>query len=138
MNIDVFRPRAVLSLRFIVWGAVIGSLSLTGCMSLSSRAVNMAEPDIDTDRYQLTVGNLTSKEGCRFDYRLYEPQAGVADDTLVIIGHGFLRHQNTLVGLARNLANSGYRTATLNFCNMQPWNGHHRRNVFMPATQPVH
>ena len=46
-----------------------------------------------------------------------------------MLGHGFLRDQDRLVALSRALANAGIRTVTLNFCNMQPWNGNHQANA---------
>jgi pimeloyl-ACP methyl ester carboxylesterase len=38
-----------------------------------------------------------------------------------LLGHGFLRDQRRMQGLAIDLAALGLPTATLDFCNMRPW-----------------
>lgn len=102
-------------------------LMLGGCIALNSRQ-SPAQPVAGVDRYQLSELTGQSPSGCEFSYRLYQPDAA-RTDTYVIVGHGFLRKQDRHVDLAKALANQGVPVATLNFCNMKPWNGHHERNA---------
>ena len=103
-----------------------------GCLAPNARDGGAAMPRAELDRYRLQTGEARSLAGCRYDYRVYAP-AGRADAdeavATVVLGHGFLRDQDTLVGLARALANAGFRAVTLDFCNMRPWNGRHRENA---------
>ena len=116
-----------------------------GCLVPNVRTDAPAAPRADADAYRLIGGEARSLAGCRYDYRVYEPSraAGASTGTgtgtgtgtergrrtvTVALGHGFLRDQDTLVELARALANAGHRALTLDFCNMRPWNGHHARN----------
>ena len=116
--------------------ALLGGLALValplGCLVPNVRTDAPALPVAERDAYRLLGGEARSLAGCRYDYRVYEPSraagAGTADTVTVALGHGFLRDQDTLVGLARALANAGHRALTLDFCNMRPWNGHHVRN----------
>ena len=101
---------------------------LAGCLGLGADPADRPEPRPALDAYRLERAEARSLAGCRYDYRVFEPAAG-APATAVILGHGFLRDQDRLVGLARALANAGHRTVTLDFCNMRPWNGHHARNA---------
>jgi len=73
-------------------------------------------------------GTLTSRFGCTFGYRLYQP-GEPASDHLVIIGHGFLRSQDQMTGLAVAAAAAGMPAATIDYCNSRPWRGGHRRNA---------
>ncbi|MBO8084574.1 MULTISPECIES: alpha/beta hydrolase [Marichromatium] len=59
--------------------------------------------------------------------RLY-PGTGARAGDLVVLGHGFLRKQSTLAGLARTLAAAGVDCATLDFTAQRPWDGAHLRN----------
>ncbi len=89
---------------------------------------SLASPQSDADTYSLTEQSASSQFGCRFDYRIYQPdQPRTA--TSVILGHGFLRDQDNMVELSRAVANAGIRIVTLDFCNMRVWNGHHQRNA---------
>lgn len=102
-------------------------LMVSACISPSDGA-SMAMPRAGEDHYTLSEQSAQSASGCRFDYRVYNPiQARTT--TSILLGHGFLRNQNNMVGLSRELANSGIKVVTLNFCNMRPWNGHHLRNA---------
>ena len=107
-----------------------------GCLAPNARDAEPALPRAELDRYRLTTGEARSLAGCRYAYRVYEPIRPAGDDpvraagtTTVLLGHGFLRDQDTLVDLARALANAGHPTATLDFCNMRPWSGNHERNA---------
>ena len=105
-----------------------------GCLAPGTRGDAAAEPRASVDRYRLESGEARSVAGCRYAYRVYEPTAAGtaaagATPPTVLLGHGFLRDQDTLIDLARALADVGVRVATLNFCNMRPWNGHHARNA---------
>ena len=101
-------------------------VSLAGCSASGPRGERAAAPREGIDRYRLLAGESRSLAGCRYAYRVYEPAEARAT---VMLGHGFLRDQDRLVDLARALANAGFRAVTLDFCNMRPWNGHHRRNA---------
>ena len=99
-----------------------------GCLAPNARDAGPALPRAELDRYRLTTGEARSLAGCRYAYRVYEPVRAAGRAT-VLLGHGFLRDQDTLVDLARALANAGFPTATLDFCNMRPWSGNHERNA---------
>jgi len=73
-------------------------------------------------------GTVASRFGCRFGYRLYQLSEPASDD-LVIIGHGFLREQDRMNGLAIAAATAGIPAATIDYCNSRPWRGGHRRNA---------
>ena len=89
---------------------------------------NSASPRAELDKYTLQDSTARSLAGCQFDYRIFQP-AEATTSTSVIIGHGFLRNQDNMIGLSRALANRGIPAITLDFCNMRPWNGHHQRNA---------
>jgi len=104
------------------------TLLLTGgCLSVGE-GLSTANPRASIDHYQLLEKSASSSSGCQFDYRVYRPVMP-ATGTSLIIGHGFLRDQDTMVGLSRALANLGVQVVTLDFCNMRPWNGHHQKNA---------
>ena len=98
---------------------------LAGCLSLGGLSV--AVPRSDLDSYALIEESQRSVTGCTFDYRLYQP-ANPQTQTSIMLGHGFLRDQDNLVGLSRALANHGIPVVTLDFCNMRLWNGNHESN----------
>ncbi|NEX18461.1 MAG: hypothetical protein C1943_18125 [Halochromatium sp.] len=108
-------------------------LALVGCSSLilapSDSAVQLADPGLDGRRP--VEGVLSSATGCSIHYRLYKPAvAGTSAQasTLVILGHGFLRSQARMAGLAETIAAAGIPVATLDFCNMRFWDGQHQQN----------
>ena len=98
---------------------------LSACISLGGQSV--AVPRADIDSYVLIEESQRSVTGCTFDYRLYQP-VNPQTQTSIMLGHGFLRDQDNLVGLSRALANHGIPVITLNFCNMRLWNGNHESN----------
>jgi pimeloyl-ACP methyl ester carboxylesterase len=73
------------------------------------------------------AGSLESTSGCRIDTLLYRPERP-RTDALVVLGHGFLRDQGRMAGLAEALARAGIRTVTLDFCNSRFWDGRHVQN----------
>lgn len=109
------------------WIAFVAALLGAGCVALGVSTVEDDTLPGAADRYRIETGELESEAGCRFEYRLYEPDA--AAGSTVLIGHGFLRDQATMSGLAAALARHGMRAATLDFCSMRFWNGHHARNA---------
>ncbi len=72
-------------------------------------------------------GIQPSRTGCMMHYTRYRP-AGAQGGDLVVLGHGFLRSEARMAGLALALAEAGVATVTLDFCNDRLWNGHHIRN----------
>ena len=113
-----------------VFVLLIGLSSGAGCVVTGKAEKGFAAPRAGTDTYRLETRRMTSSSGCRFDYRLYRPiELDGPPSKLVVIGHGFLRHQDTMTGLARSLANNGIPSLTLQFCSMRPWNGNHRMNA---------
>ncbi len=106
---------------------LLSLLFLGGC-ALGGTQKNLAQPIAKQDTYTLAENSGVSTSGCRFDFRQYIPQRP-STATTIILGHGFLRDQNNLIHISRALANEGIPVATLNFCNMRLWNGHHRRNA---------
>jgi len=105
---------------------ILPALLLFGCLSLGAAPPALTSRD-GLDRWSLRQDTMRSLAGCRYDYRVFEPSD--APRSVVLLGHGFLRDQDTLIDLAAALANAGHRAVTLDFCNMRPWNGHHRRNA---------
>ncbi|KXX65526.1 hypothetical protein AY586_01400 [Marichromatium gracile] len=71
------------------------------------------------------VRDTTDRDGTVV--RFY-PGTGARAGDLVVLGHGFLRDQSTLAGLARTLAAAGVDCATLDFTAQRPWDGAHLRN----------
>lgn len=73
--------------------------------------------------------SIRGTTGCRLNYRLYTPAQPIQDQsTLVVVGHGFLRGVEQMDGLARRIASTGLRTASVGFCNSRIWGGRHREN----------
>lgn len=112
--------------------SLLSVLPLCACLSTGGGPRGVALPQEGVDLFQLVEGEMQSAAGCLFDYRVFVPTTlnTAAVDSLVVIGHGFLRHQDTMSNLARHIANEGHRVSTLEFCNMRPWNGHHVDNGF--------
>lgn len=111
--------------------AAIGlGLVLAGCSALLRTVDDGAEPTtaaaLPAD-VRAETGALRSSSGCRLDYRLYRPERH-SGDALVVLGHGFLRSQARMTDLAAALAADGIAVATLDFCNMSPWDGGHVQN----------
>lgn len=73
------------------------------------------------------TGTVRSATGCSLEYRLYRPSVPAAEG-IVVLAHGFLRSQERMEGMARALAAAGLTTATVDFCNMHPWDGGHYQN----------
>lgn len=120
---------------------VLGLLTLMGCSSLILQTEPISKPAAASLELKPMTGRLSSATGCTLDFRLYEPNAQrlpeVAGETppkrvrkpaLVILGHGFLRSQARMIGLAEALARRGIPVATLDFCNMRVWDGRHHQN----------
>lgn len=74
------------------------------------------------------TGVLASQSGCLFDYDLYRP-AGTSGAAQVVLAHGFLRNRERMQDLARALAKAGFATASIDLCNMRPWDGAHEANA---------
>ena len=80
---------------------------------------------------------FASVSGCAIEARLFHPVAEGRDatdtrpeiDTLVVLAHGFLRHQRRMHDLAGRIAASGIPVATLSFCTSKPWRGGHAENA---------
>lgn len=117
MNTDISKVVLLLSLMTIIAGCAIPGASQPS-----------AVPRSHLDNYSLTQSTLYSDTGCAFDYRVYEPHKSISQSS-VILGHGFLRDQDNLISLSRELANHGIRVVTLDFCNMRLWNGNHLQNA---------
>ncbi|MFK7997516.1 MAG: alpha/beta hydrolase [Granulosicoccus sp.] len=102
-------------------------LMLSGCLSMMGDGP-VASPRAERDNYVLEEQIHISASGCHYEYRMYQPNQP-RTDTSVMLGHGFLRDQDTMIGLSRAIANQGIRVVTLDFCSMRLWNGHHRSNA---------
>jgi hypothetical protein len=66
--------------------------------------------------------------GMKLSYSLSTPDAPVTD-ALVVLGHGFLRGKERMMGLADHLASHGLRVAVPDFRHSRPWAGRHRENA---------
>ena len=106
---------------------LIPPLLMGGCLSMGSQ-IDSDSLQPEADSYTLSEHSAISKTGCSFDYRTYQPTRAKSA-TSIIIGHGFLRDQNNMAGLSRALAKRGIPVITLDFCNMQAWNGNHETNA---------
>jgi len=116
-----------MALPFTKIAIVLGlTATLMGCVSLAGSP--SAHPRADKDQYSLVEKSARSHSGCTFDYRIYEPLNPISGAS-VMLGHGFLRDQDNLIGLGQAMANQGIRVVTLDFCNMRPWNGNHALNA---------
>lgn len=113
---------------------LLTSLLLEGC---EGRPVKDPEPvGLRTDRpatvsipdITIEPGQMRSATGCLFDYSIYHTggDKGAVD---VVLAHGFLRDRARMDGLARALSAAGFTTATIDLCNMRPWDGAHRANA---------
>ncbi len=74
------------------------------------------------------ISERKARHGCHYQTIHRQPLLQHTTFT-VVMGHGFMRNQRYLTDLASALANAGVPIVTLDFCNMKPWNGHHRRNA---------
>lgn len=117
-------PRSLaLPVLTVLLSLVVG---MGGCQSRRADIASPA-PRPGIDQWSLRTGSARSVTGCRYEYRVFEPAGSAA--LSVVLGHGFLRDQDRMVGLARALVDAGHRTITLDFCSMRPWNGHHVDNA---------
>ncbi|WP_245535797.1 alpha/beta hydrolase [Thiorhodococcus drewsii] len=112
-------------------------LALAGCFGPLLQ-VEPGQPRVDavekavrfgSSPIAVETGAIASRTGCALDYSLYRPDAARTGD-LVILGHGFLRSRDRMAGLAESLASTGLSVATLDFCNVRPWDGSHVQNGF--------
>ena len=111
------------------WFCLAGlSVVMLLCVSACSTAVSYPVAEESSTRYQRTVSNNKSRHGCYYKTVYRQPHQSTVSFT-VVLGHGFLRSQRYLHNLAIAIASAGVPVATLDFCNMKPWNGHHRRNA---------
>lgn len=72
-------------------------------------------------------GILVSSTGCEVTYTYFMPRE-VANDVLVVLGHGFMRSKKRMAPLAQHLSSWGLSVVNLEFCNSQFWAGNHDRN----------
>ena len=106
-------------------------LVMAGCSAPLRRDVPPAHLGLErpsVSGIQIDEGSLTSIGGCELHYRVYRPRR-LAVRALAVIGHGFLRRQERMAGLALALADAGISAATLDFCRPRPWAGGHYRNA---------
>ncbi len=96
------------------------AVAVPGCPARVTR-------DQPTGTLAPAAGSLQSVTGCQIDTRLFSPERP-RTDALVVLGHGFLRSQERMAGLAQALAVAGVPTITLDFCNSRPWDGRHVQN----------
>lgn len=126
-----------MSRRIAIW-VCAGLLLLAGCSrppwvpgGLELAPASVSELDAEVDSMDLEHGVLRSATGCVLAYRLYRPEAAARSaqaPALVVLGHGFLRSQARMRGLAEAIAAAGLPVATLDLCNMRPWAGRHQQN----------
>lgn len=105
---------------------VLAGLAIAGCPSRVARDLQPQGPPVTREAVP-TAGFLESISGCRIDTRLYRPERP-RTKALVVLGHGFLRDQGRMAGLAEALATAGIPTVTLDFCNSRLWDGRHLQN----------
>ncbi|WP_242482202.1 dienelactone hydrolase family protein [Thiocystis violacea] len=92
-----------------------------------SAASPLTAPGAAAVAVRVQHGTASSPTGCTLHYRLYSTASARPGD-LVVLGHGFLRSQARMAGLARALAVAGVSTVTLDFCTDPLWTGRHIRN----------
>lgn len=102
---------------------VLGFL-LAGCASLDQvdqrhplapTSLDRAWPGTGAEAVRVEQGVIASDGDCGLDYQLYLPAKAVGPG-LAVLAHGFLGHKGHLQDLARALATSGVRAATLDLC----------------------
>lgn len=101
----------------------IGATTHNGTENLSAIATTRSA----SAHVRIEPAMESSRSGCAMRYTHYRP-AGARSGDLVVLGHGFLRGEARMAGLALALAEAGVPTVTLDFCNDRLWNGHHIRN----------
>ena len=106
--------------RLFIFGLLV--MVLSGC------AVQSAMRASDNGTHQVTAHELMSASGCQYQYTRYQPKTGSSNVTL-ILGHGFLRSQLNMSGIASAVASRGVSVVTLNYCNMTTFNAQHERNA---------
>ena len=128
LNRNPSRSRLLLS--GLVLALISAAVLLEGCQAIVAPRPEIAQ-EITTDgvvEVRVESGALTSSSGCQIDYRIYRP--GDAEGPVqIVLAHGFLRSKARMVGLATDLAAAGLATATIDLCNMRPWDGAHRQNA---------
>jgi len=82
---------------------------------LAPTSPDLAWPGTGDEAIQVEQGVIASDGDCGLDYQLYLPAKAVGPG-LAVLAHGFLGHKGHLEDLARALATSGVRTATLDLC----------------------
>jgi len=96
---------------------------------VSSGCATVPEQAATANGYGLVeTGTVASPSGCLIHFTRYRPRSTTSDHTLVL-GHGFLRNQSYMAGLANAVAKSGVSVVTLNYCNMRFFNGNHEKNA---------
>lgn len=102
--------------------AILFAVVISGCATSHNYLNDEASP-----HYTIEHVVRQSEYGCRYRTVLRRPVVERVPYT-VVLGHGFLRGQRNMRGLAAALADAGIAVVTLDFCHMKPWNGHHMRN----------
>lgn len=94
-----------------------------------AEAARRPDPEVPApdSAFQVEAGSITSISGCIIDYRRYQPEHPRVKG-MVILGHGFLRSQEHMAGMAGALASAGLVAVTLDFCQARPWDGGHYGN----------
>jgi hypothetical protein len=98
------------------------------CSGCAGTVSNTKSIDSDNQRYRLDKGMLASATGCTIHFTHYLPR-NVKGELTLILGHGFLRDQSNMAGLARAVADFGVPVVTLHFCNMSLVKGNHEKNA---------
>lgn len=89
----------------------------------------IVQSEAEGRQIDISQGSARGVQGCRLDYLLYSPSVPEPNsDTLVVVGHGFLRSYEQMDGLSRRIAAAGLRTSSISFCNSRIWDGRHRQN----------
>jgi len=77
--------------------------------------------------YESIDDKLVSASGCKVAYTYYKSR-DLPKDTLVVLGHGFMRSKKRMTYLAQHLASWGLSVVNVEFCNSKLWAGNHDRN----------
>jgi pimeloyl-ACP methyl ester carboxylesterase len=74
------------------------------------------------------TAHTASVESCDLDYTLFTP-ATVASPVLVVLGHGFQRDRDNVLGLAAHLASYGVRVVAPSYCHSWIFDTDHAQNA---------
>lgn len=129
-------------IRHVGFCVALGCVFLAACAApdpaISPHPKGPAVPQADAFREDLarpggivfsrSSDSFRPDAGAELRYSLHTPDSPVAD-TLVVLGHGFMRGGRRMSDLADHLASHGLKVVVPDFRHSRPWAGRHRENA---------